>query len=72
MLKAFFAKDCNVEDLFNGAPSCSKTCLFFSGNLLHLGFESIEYDLQHDFARVTDEADCSIILACTHTHYELN
>ena len=25
--------------------------------------QSVQYDLQHDFARVTDEADCSVVLA---------
>ena len=26
-------------------------------------FHSVQYDLQHDFAWVTDEANCSIVLA---------
>ena len=30
MLKVFLAKDSKIEDLFTGAPSCSKTRLFFS------------------------------------------
>ena len=63
MLKVFLANDSKVEGLFTGAPSCSKTRLFFSDDLFCLRFESVEHDLQHDFARVADEADCSVILA---------
>ena len=36
-------------------PACS--------DLLRLWLQSIQYDLQHDFAWVTDEADCSVVLA---------
>ena len=39
-----------------GAPSCSEACLFFSDDLLRLWLQSVQCDLQHDFARVTDEA----------------
>ena len=39
-----------VEDLLCGAPSCSEACLFFSNNLLRLWLQSVQYDLQHDFA----------------------
>ena len=63
MLNVFLAKDSKIEDLFTGAPSCSKTRLFFSDDLFCLGFESVDWYLQHDFARVADEADCSVILA---------
>ena len=45
-----------------GAPSCSEACLFFGDDLLHLYLEYVQNDLQHDFARVTDEADCSVVL----------
>ena len=34
-----------------------------SNDLLHLWLQSVQYDLQHDFAWVTDEAYCSIVLA---------
>ena len=37
--------------------------MFFSVDLLRLCHESVQYDLQHDFAWVTDEADCSVVLA---------
>ena len=37
--------------------------MFFGDDLLRLWLESIQYDLQHDFAWVTDEAYCSVVLA---------
>ena len=37
--------------------------MFFSDDLLSLWFQSVQYDLQHDFAWVTDEADHSVGLA---------
>ena len=43
-------------------PSCSEACLFF-GEDLRLWLQSVQYDLQHDFAWVTDEADCVVVLA---------
>ena len=52
----------NVENLLCGTPSCCEACLFF-GDDLRLWLQSVQYDLQHDFASVTDEADCFIVLA---------
>ena len=46
-----------------GVPSCSEACLFFSNDLLRLRLQSVQYDLQHDFAWVADEADRSVVLA---------
>ena len=46
-----------------GAPTCSKAYLFFGDDLLLLLLQSVQYDLQHDFAWVTDEAYCSVVLA---------
>ena len=43
--------------------SCSEACLFFSDDLPHLWLQSVQYDLQHDFAWVTDKADRSGFLA---------
>ena len=45
-----------------GSPSCFEACLFFSDDLLCLWPQSVQYDLQHDFAWVTDEADRSVVL----------
>ena len=63
VLEIFFTEDSLVEDLICAAYSCSKACLFFSDDLLRLWLQSVRYDLQHDFAWVTDEGDCSVVLA---------
>ena len=63
MLEVLFTQDSNVEDLFCGAPSNSEPSLFFSNYLFSLGFKSIQDDFQHDFARMTDEADSSVVMA---------
>ena len=39
-------------------PACSSV-----NDLLRLWLQPVQYDLQHDFAWVTDEADCSVVLA---------
>ena len=41
----------------------SEACLFFGDDLLRLWLQSVQYDLRHDFAWVTDEAYCSVVLA---------
>ena len=63
VLEIFLTEDSSVEVLLCGAPSCYETCLFFSNDLLRLCLQSVQYDLQHDFAWVTDEADRSVVLA---------
>ena len=35
----------------------------FSNYFFSLGFKPIQDDFQHDFARMTDEADSSVVLA---------
>ena len=35
----------------------------FSDDLLRLWLQPVQYDLQHDFALVTDETYCSVVLA---------
>ena len=57
VLEIYLTEDLSVEDLLCGAPSCSKACPFFSGDLPCLSLQSFQYGLQHDFAWVTDEAD---------------
>ena len=59
----------SVEDLLCGAPSCSGACLFFSDDLLCLWLQFVQYDLQHDFAWVTDESDHSVVLALLHVAF---
>ena len=63
VLEIFLTENALVEDLLCGAPSCAEACLFLSNDLLRLWLQSVQYDLQHDFAWVTDEADRSIVLA---------
>ena len=63
MLEVLFTQDSKVEDLFCGASSGSEPSLFFSNYFFSLGFKPIQYDFHHDFARMTDEADSSVILA---------
>ena len=58
-----FTQDSKVEDLFCGASSGSEHSLFFSNDLFCLGFKPFQDDFQHDFARMTDEADSSVVLA---------
>ena len=44
-----------------GASSSSEACQFFGDDLLRLWLQSVQYDLQHDFAWVADEADHSVL-----------
>ena len=63
VLEIFLTEDSQVEDLLCSAPSCSETCLFFSDDILRLRLQLVQYDLQHNFAWVTDEAYCLVVLA---------
>ena len=63
VLEIFLTYNAQVEDLLCGTPSCSEACLFFSDDPLRLWLQSAQYDLQHDFAWVTDEAYRSVVLS---------
>ena len=63
MLEVLFTQDSKVEDLFCGASSGSEPSLFFSNYFFSLRFKPIQDDFQHDFARMTDEADSSVVPA---------
>ena len=63
VLEIFLTEKSKVKDLFCDAPSCSEAWLFFSNDLLRLRLQSVQCDLQHDFAWVADEADRSVVLA---------
>ena len=63
MLEVLFTQDSKVGDLFCCASSGSEASLFFSDYFFSLGSKSIQDDFQHDFARKTDEADSSVVLA---------
>ena len=63
VLEIFITKDFQVEDLLCGSPSCSEACLLYSDDSLRLRLQSVQYDLQYDFAWVACEADFSVVLA---------
>ena len=63
VLEIFLTEDPWVDDLLRGASTRSEACLFFSNDLLRSWHQSVQCDLQHDFAWVTDRADCSVVLA---------
>ena len=63
LLMVLFTQDSKVEDLFSGASSGSEPSLLLSNYFFSLGFQPIQDDFQHDFARMTDEADSSVVLA---------
>ena len=69
MLEVLFTQDSKVEDLFCGASSGSEPSLFFSNYFFSLRFKPIQDDFQHDFARMTDEADSSVVLAELQVHF---
>ena len=63
MLEVLFTQDSKVEDLFCGTSFDSEPSLFYSNSFFSLGFKPIQDDFHHDFARMTDEADSSVVLA---------
>ena len=65
MFEVVFTQDSKVEDLFRDAFAFpgSEPSLFLSNYLYGLGFEPIQDDFQHKFARLTDTADGSVVLA---------
>ena len=63
MLEVFFTHDSKVEDLCCGASSGSEPILFFRNYFFSFGFKHIQDDFEHDFARMTNEADSSVVLA---------
>ena len=63
VLDIFLSKDSQVEDLLCGSHPWSEACLFFSSDLLCLQLQSVQFDLQYDFALMADEADHLVVLA---------
>ena len=63
MLEVLFIHKSEVEDMFHFVPSGSEPGQLLSSYLFGLGFKHIQNNFQHDFARVTDEADGSVVLA---------
>ena len=62
-MEVLFTHHSSVEDLFCGASSGSEPSLFFRNCFFSLGFKPIQDDFRHDFARMTDEAESSVVLA---------
>ena len=62
VLVVFLTEDSQVEDLLCGAPVCSEACQSFSDDL-RMWLQSVQCNLQHDFARVANEANRSVVLA---------
>ena len=55
--------DSDIKILMCGAPSRSEPSMFSCDYLLSLVFKSFSDDFQHDFAWMTNEADCTVVLA---------
>ena len=62
MLEVLFTQDSKVDDLFCGASSGSEPSLFFSNYFFSLGFKPFQDDFQDENARMSDEADSSVVL----------
>ena len=62
MFEILFTQSSEIENLFYGAPSSSEPSVFFSDYFFRLGFKPVQDDFQHDFARLTNEADDSVFL----------
>ena len=63
MLEVFFTQDSKVKDLFCGASSGAEPSLTFNNYFFIFGFKLIQDDCQRGFARMTDEADSSVVPA---------
>ena len=63
MLELLLAQYPKVEDLLCCAASWCEASLFLGNDLFHLRLQSVKQDFQHNFARVADEADGTIVLA---------
>ena len=63
MLEVILTRDSKAEDMFCGAFSGSEPNLFLSNYFFSPGFKYIQDDFHHDFARKTDQADSSVVLA---------
>ena len=63
MFEVLFTQDSEVEDLFFGASPGSETSLFFGNYSFCLRFKPIQDYFQHEYARMTYEADSSVVPA---------
>ena len=63
VLEVSLAQYPKVEDLLCCSASWSEACLFLIDGLFRLRLQSVQQDFQHNFTRVADEADGTIVLA---------
>ena len=63
VLGVLLAQYPKVEDLLCCAASWSETSLFLGNDHFRFRLQSVLQDFQHNFARVADEADGTIVLA---------
>ena len=63
VLEVLLAQYSKVEDLLCCAASWSEACLLLSDDLFRLRLQLVQQVFQHNFARVADEADGTIVLA---------
>ena len=63
VLEIFLTEDSQVEDLLCGTPSCSEPACSSAMIFSACGFNLYQYDIQHDFAWMTDETYCSVVQA---------
>ena len=64
MLEILFTQDSKDEDLCCGASSRSEPNRFISNYLSGMGFEPVQDEFLHSFARMTDEADNNSYMGC--------
>ena len=62
VLAVILPQNSDIQDLFCGASSNAKTSLLFGCDLLCLWFQSVQDDFQYHFARMTNEANGSVVL----------
>ena len=63
ILEVLFTQDSKVEDLLCSGSSRFEPSLIFSNYFFNMGFKPTQDDFQHEYARMTDEADRSVVLS---------
>ena len=63
MFEIIFTQDSKTEHMLCDALSSSEPSMFFNDYFFRFGVKPVQDDFQHDFARMTDEAHGSVVLA---------
>ena len=63
MLEILLTQDFKIDDLYCAVPSSSESLCSLAIIFLAWGLNLFNYDFHHRFARITDKADSSIVLA---------